>query len=645
MRTREEAGKHYSLLKILRFAYEDIGILGFRYYIYFVVDIVIRILVPFLLVLAPAAIVQLLEANAELSELIRYILLWLGLILIANLIRTFAGKQVQNMADASSAFRYWNRINQKALSSELKDLENKEIQKRMHEARYSLSDGDGFHFAGPKGLFYYSSMFVVSVCGLVLYTVMAVRVHLILLGILLLTSVLTCFFNSKATTYEFKNIGKFWDNNRVFWYLKGESINHEKSKDVRVYRMHDWFKRQLNQNTEQATEIYGDVKQKKMFADMGGVFLSFGRDIFAYLYLIFQMRNGTMTVAEFVLYIGVIIGFGNWVMQIVESFMLLRKIGNELAVFYDFVEDSDDFFGEQGDNGYAVPKSCREIIFEDICFSYEGKKVFEHFNLTIREGEKLALVGINGAGKTTLMKLLCGLYPLEEGRILVDGTDIHTMEKEQYYPYISILFQDVRILPFSIAKNVACGWNESEIQEFEKLHSHSLVGAGFKRVDQTMHINHTYEEEKVREALKRANLWEKIKSLPKGLDTSLTKVLDAEGILLSGGETQRLMLARALYKDAPILILDEPTAALDPIAESELYEEYSELCAKKISVFISHRLSSTRFCDRILFLENGNIEEEGTHEELMSRQGKYAKMYQIQAHYYQQEVQKHEAGI
>ena len=282
---------------------------------------------------------------------------------------------------------------------------------------------------------------------------------------------------------------------------------------------------------------------------------------------------------------------------------------------------------------------CEGIEFNQVSFSYGEFKVFDNFSLHIHKGEKIALVGINGSGKTTLVKMLCGLYEVEAGSILYNGENINVFNKNSYYELFSILFQDIQALPFSIAENIACTQ-----KEFTKSISSKILNKGFKDLDMG-ESNQVYDESKIITSIKKAGLWDKISSLDKGIHTTINKVLDPDGMELSGGQTQRLMLARSLYKDAPVLILDEPTSALDPIAESELYEEYASLCEGKTSIFISHRLSSTRFCDRILFLEEGKIVEEGTHDELMSLHGKYANMYEIQAHYYQQEVLKNEAGL
>jgi ATP-binding cassette, subfamily B, bacterial len=649
MISREEARKQYTLLENAKYALADMKIIGYRYYVYLLLDIIIQIIGPFLLILIPAQVVRLLQDKIALEKVLVHILVWIVGILILNLVRTFVHQQIDNMVFVLTEVQYWRKLNDKVLSCDLKKLEDHEEQDRLHEVRSSLREGDGMeNYSGIRGFYLYGSSLIINIGGFLFYACLAGRVHPILLVILFLTAVMNCFAKSKAIRYQFKHIPDFWSNNRRFWYLKRESINTEKSKDIRMYHMYDWFERELETNTKEATVVYNNIQKRHCYANVVVKITAIVRDAFAYGFLIYQLMHGSMEVAEFVLYIGVVAGFGTWVSQIVDSYTFLRKINDGIALFRAYInEDNED--KDESEQDYvkveSIPDSCHTITFEDISFGYNETMIFEHFSLEIKEGEKIALVGVNGAGKTTLMKLMCGLYPLNGGRILVDGQDIAKLNKEQYYRYISILFQDVHVLPFSIAKNISCAWTTEEMKQMEHSENESLCSRVFTKLETNTLENNIYEEERVVDALKQANLWEKVSSLPKGIHTSLTQILDAEGIQLSGGETQRLMLARALYKNAPILILDEPTAALDPISESELYEEYASLCTGKISVFISHRLSSTRFCDRILFLENGKIIEEGNHETLMNQNGKYANMYRIQAHYYQKEAERYEAGI
>ena len=222
----------------------------------------------------------------------------------------------------------------------------------------------------------------------------------------------------------------------------------------------------------------------------------------------------------------------------------------------------------------------------------------------INKGEKVAIVGLNGAGKTTLVKIICGLYNPAQGKVLINGIEKQEYNIYDYYSLFLTVFQDYHFLPISIACNISG-----------------------KPKEQT-------DRDKVKKCLDAAGLWEKVSGLENGMDSMLDKQLNENGVELSGGEKQRLILARAIYKDAPILILDEPTAALDPIAESRLYQRYNELSRNKTSIFISHRLASTRFCDRIIFIENGEFVEMGTHEELMEKGGKYAALFRIQSQYY-----------
>ena len=220
-------------------------------------------------------------------------------------------------------------------------------------------------------------------------------------------------------------------------------------------------------------------------------------------------------------------------------------------------------------------------------------------------GEKLAVVGLNGAGKTTLVKLLCGLLDPTEGTVFLNDVDVKTFDRDAYYTLFSAVFQEYALLSTTVAENVA--------QADEKI-----------------------DEARVWDCLEKAGLSQAIRALPQGIHTHVGREVYLDGVLFSGGQTQRLMLARALYKNGPILMLDEPTAALDPIAEDDIYQKYSAMTQGKTSVFISHRLASTRFCDRILFLDHGQIAEEGTHEALLAKNGGYAALFEVQSRYYQE---------
>ena len=249
-----------------------------------------------------------------------------------------------------------------------------------------------------------------------------------------------------------------------------------------------------------------------------------------------------------------------------------------------------------------------EICFSHVSFSHPGgdKRILDDVSFTLHAGEHTALVGINGAGKSTIVKLICGLYQPTEGNITINGIPLGSLNPAQYYKAIAAVFQDPFALSFSIAENVSC----SPLEETDR--------------------------NRCREALIRAGLWEKIASLPQKEETYLGKDMADDGITLSGGEMQKLMMARALYKNCHLLLLDEPTAALDAISENKMYETYSTLLKNKTALFISHRLASTRFCDTILFLENGKIKECGTHDELIALGGSYAHMFEVQSQYYQE---------
>lgn len=278
---------------------------------------------------------------------------------------------------------------------------------------------------------------------------------------------------------------------------------------------------------------------------------------------------------------------------------------NYLRTFLDYPNEFLQAGGYWSEELKEVPKA---ISFHDVCYRYEGawQDALSGFNLTIAPKEHLAVVGLNGAGKTTLVKLLCGLTDPAEGKVCYGGVNVKEYNRNKYYELFSAVFQQFSLLPLTFAEVVA--------------------------EEETLKI----DRKKVELCLKKAGLWEKISSFEKGMDSEYSREVNDGGTELSGGQIQKLLLARAIYRSAPVVVLDEPTAALDPIAESDLYKTYNEMMKDCSTVFISHRLASTRFCDRIVLVEGGKIIEEGTHAELLVKRGRYYELYETQAKYYRE---------
>ncbi|WP_300845850.1 ABC transporter ATP-binding protein [uncultured Acetatifactor sp.] len=482
-------------------------------------------------------------------------------------------------------------------------LESAQGQKKRKDAGRNLYSGNG------QGIEAYTKAWcdlVMQLIGLVLYGAIVGQVSLILLAILVLQTLLVSYLHTKAgkRAYAMEDeIEKKWG---IFQYLRRETVIPGNGKDIRMYRMDKWFLGMFHGLIDRVCALIDRQQTGYMAAGMAEDLLTFARSMVVYGWLIREMAARNMTIPSFLLYVGIVAGFGAWMNGLFGAWRQILENEKLMDDYRDFMD-----FGvvEEGRQAPGRPGRTHEIRFEHVCFRYEGsgEDTIRDLNLTIRPGERLALVGPNGAGKTTLIKLLCGLYRPTSGTVYLDGRDIQSLDQRAVFREFAVVFQDVFAFSFPLSDNVSC------------------VDCGRE------------DSERLRGSLEKAGLWERVQALPKGARTFMNKDLDEAGVTLSGGEVQKLMLARALYKDAPMVILDEPTAALDPIAESEMYERYDELVHGRTAVFISHRLSSTRFCDRILFLENGRITEEGTHGELMQRGGAYAELFSIQARYYKEQ--------
>ena len=395
-------------------------------------------------------------------------------------------------------------------------------------------------------------------------------------------------------------------------YLNRTSRDFAIGKDIRIYRLREYLMHMSEYFIGERKFWTGKMYFYYFCSDMIALTLSVGIEVGIFAYLIYAALNGGISKTELVLFACSVTEFTYWIGFIGDIFGMIVPMNLEIDNLREFldIENESRAFG-----GRPLPENTPyEIEFRNVCFTYPGseKEILHNINLTIHGGENLALVGVNGSGKTTFVKLLCGLYRPTSGKVMLNGIDIAEFNRDDYYKIISAVFQEPRFLPCTILENV------------------SMLPAG--------------ESDRVRfaDCIAAAGLTGKIQSLADKEDTYLVKTVNENAVELSGGEMQRLLLARAIYKDASVLVLDEPTAALDPIAENEIYLEYNEISSGKTSVYISHRLSSTRFCDRIVLLDGCTVAEVGTHAELMKQNGKYSEMFNIQSRYYREGAVKDE---
>lgn len=449
-----------------------------------------------------------------------------------------------------------------------------------------------------------------SCIGFIVYLALLTNLNLWLAALVAATTAVSYFASKRINEWGYLHRSEELELTKRIEYANKTATSREFAKDIRMFGLRGWLEDLWGSTMRLYSAFCAKRERKYIWANIIDIVLTFLRNGIAYAFLIgITVKNG-LPASQFLLYFAALSGFAQWVVEILDKLSVMHKQSLDISTIREFLDWDEPFDLNGGERIAFEPNKQYEIRLDDVSFRYPkaDKDTLSHINLTVHPGEKLAIVGLNGAGKTTLVKLVCGFLDPTEGRILLNGEDIRKFNRNDYYALFSAVFQEFSVLDVTVKENVA------------------------QCVD-------GIDETRVWQCIDKAGLTEKIQSLPKGIETHLGRRVFKDGVEFSGGQTQRLMLARALYKNAPILVLDEPTAALDPIAENDIYQKYNDMTHGRTSFFISHRLASTRFCDRIIFVDSGKIAEEGTHDELLKNGGGYAYMFEVQSKYYRSDNQ------
>lgn len=553
---------------------------------------------PFIWVIVPKLIIDAIDDKASTS----HIMLILGCTLVIASIVYFSKEAcigVYRMKMSRIRMLFGLELHDKAMNLDYHHVENVDTQNALHRASRTTSNPN----QGLGGVMV--NLFSIGgyLLGFIGYMGIIFKLHPVVLLYLLLSVSVLYMRKNKANDYQIQREDDLRPDERKFRYLARVMTDFEFGKDLRIYQLKEMLLAKMLHLNEKTEKVQKEVAHRFLKVELLDCVLVLIRDGIVYGYITYLTLNGHLSFGDFILFTGTISGFAIWMQE-------LMKMITQLKLTARYVDDYRDYMEIDGNRVISNPEKCptgelHDISFQNVHFKYPGseKVVFDNLCLDIPAGQKLAIVGTNGAGKTSLIKLLTGLYRPDSGEIRISGTDITKIPLAEHYHLFSVVYQEIKPLAASISENVAS--------------------------------TEAPDEALVWDSLRRAGLETKVKSLNNDIQTPLLKVIHDDGIELSGGENQKLALARALYKNGPIVILDEPTSALDPIAEKGIYESFGDMIGNRTAIFISHRLSSTKFCDKVIYIDDGKIVEYGSHDELMTLGGHYAHMFNLQAQYYQ----------
>ncbi|MCR5727241.1 MAG: ABC transporter ATP-binding protein/permease [Lachnospiraceae bacterium] len=579
-------------------------------------------LTPFVTIWFSARIINELSGERNTTRLAIYVILTIGINFLLSMIKNALEKKVNDKE--SGMWNYFSKIfADKQMTMDFSDLENPETQKKKQKAEENL-----FMFGNGLGQLVWDTAGLISVfIGIIASVILTAPLFLsktgetfmdsplwivLLILILILAGWVTAGLRAKEDgLFQKWTDSNVWFNRAFMFYGHELYSNMGRAKDVRIYRQDRIAERERRKLQERNDD--NDKYIRKMSSCQGMHVLFRGTiGCLCYLFVVAKAGLGAFAVGSIVQYVGALI-------KLVESFGNLSEVISENKIYTEHLEKLYEYLdlpdrkkkgtlhikNDVSDSNIPERINC-EIEFKNVSFKYPGTDdyVLKNINTKLNIRKKQAFVGANGAGKTTFIKLLCGLYEPTEGQILLNGRNIREYDYSEYLKFFSFVFQDFKLLAFPLGQNIAA--------------------------------DITYDRKKAEDCLGKASFTDRLKTMSDGLETYLYKDVSEKGIQISGGEAQKIALARALYKDSPIIVLDEPTAALDPIAEEEIYRNFDNIVKDKTAIYISHRLSSCQFCDEITVFDKGEIIQKGKHVDLLKDTlGKYAQLWNAQAKYYQ----------
>ena len=489
----------------------------------------------------------------------------------------------------------------KTLGMEYEALETPEMLDRLQKAKRATA-GD---WQGVQGMMTYMQVMGVQIISVTIaVAIMTTFNPWIILIIVVLSFAQFLFFDYIRK----KDKKEMWDAMMPHWrkleYMENVTTDFSYAKDIRLFGMQKYLAKKQIDVYDEELRHWIKSRQYWIYNTIFAHGISLLRQLIIIGWLVYSVVFNGLSIGNFTLYTASAAAFSNAINEILQALSALRERSAHTDDYRSFMDipSADD----KAQTIPIPPADKYTFEFKNVSFKYRGQEKYalKNVSLTLHAGEKLAVVGLNGAGKSTFIKLLLRLYDVTEGCILMNGTDIRKFDRKKYYELFAPAFQDVMVFAFPVAENVS------------------------------MKEPFNTDKAEAEKMLRLAGLGDKLDKLEKGVDTELLKVLYDDGVDLSGGEKQKLALARALYKKSKIIVLDEPTAALDALAEFRLYQSFNELVGDRTAVYISHRLSSTRFCDRVAMFKDGEMVEIGTHDSLMEADGAYADMFRVQAQYY-----------